>query len=304
MAKPFVIVLVILLVADFAACAAPNTISTGYDKFKDQTTVSTPLVNQRAKPGGDPWLIRVSAAYSYPGQSLTSPPDGATITVVTWSKNGLCFDGQKDSLVANIDCDRDRSTAAIQSYDGKLSQGLVSRAGAQGMETVEDDNYIETLTFQIPAEVFAKMAYSSQAGMEIGDCQIEFNVDLLDFMKQLAVLGRFGRRIPSLSSAAALPTTMPTSQPSTANGPVLAAYRQAMEKCIEKLSNTDEYKSAKAAVDQATQARNSASDEDIPAAAQKLLEARTRLHQLERDACDADPDVQKAKSSISQAPQN
>jgi hypothetical protein len=95
----------------------------------------------------------------------------------------------------------------------------------------------------------------------------------------------------------------PASQPSDSHAAdayaAAKAKREALEQaCLARLRATDQYQSAMLDLEQAKKDRTAATGDDIPAAAQKLMEASSAIHRLEQEALDQDPAVAAAKREM------
>ena len=285
---------VVVLVVVIAKAANGPKINQDYDKFKDQTTVSTATAFEEF---GWP-SVGVSASFTFPGRNLVAAPDSVVLTVRTVVQDHhFHFQADKASLKIIVLADDSRLSAPLDSYTGELRQEWVPGQTVPGreMDYVQIDSYIETMTFVLPAVDFAKVAYSRHSGMEIGDCKGDFGDDLLANFKELAMAGHLRRLSPAIQPSATQPSA---TQPSPESAAAANAYRKAKDACLAKLRATDEYKAALDAVNAAQQSRDAAPPDTLADAAQRLLQARTALHKLEDDALSADPEVIKAEQAL------
>jgi hypothetical protein len=111
--------------------------------------------------------------------------------------------------------------------------------------------------------------------------------------------------VPASTEPAAdqISPALPASQPSDSQAAdpyaVAKAKRQALEQaCLARLRATDQYQSAMLDLEQAKKDRIAAAGEDIPAAAQRLMQASSAVHRLEQDALDQDPTIAAAKHEM------
>jgi hypothetical protein len=109
----------------------------------------------------------------------------------------------------------------------------------------------------------------------------------------------------AIDTADAEPLTTPATRPSDdeqSSYALAKAKWEAQEQiCLDKLRQSDEYKSALAAADQAKSDRAAATGDDVIPAAQKLMQATSAVRQLEQDALSKDAGVAAAKSEMNAA---
>ena len=98
----------------------------------------------------------------------------------------------------------------------------------------------------------------------------------------------------------------PASRPSDTDLPdrfaqAKAAYQASTQACLDKLRQSADYQTALANLETAKQNRAAATGDSIPAAAQDLIQARTAVSTLERDALAHDPSIAAAKREMDAA---
>jgi hypothetical protein len=100
----------------------------------------------------------------------------------------------------------------------------------------------------------------------------------------------------SLASATSLAT--PTSQPSDRYARAKIAYADAVKSCLDKFHETSEYKTALANLESAKSTRLAAMGDEIAATAETLMQARSAVTSLEREALSRDAAVAAAKHDL------
>jgi hypothetical protein len=96
----------------------------------------------------------------------------------------------------------------------------------------------------------------------------------------------------------AIHISTPTSQPTDRYAIAKATYATTVQTCLDKLHLSDAFKSAATNLETAKANRATATGEDIPAAAQALMQARSALNTLEQNALTHDPAVAAAKHDL------
>jgi hypothetical protein len=283
---------VLLCWAGFCAGGEPTS---QYDAITNQTTAVTSESQCDHEGAGDataeaggaaPGQVKDLSFYvtcTYATQWATTPPETVCFVVNTLSYNNFAFQNHHEGLV--LLAGRQRIAAINTLYDSNFAD---VPPGIDGEH--------ERMEFKMSADDFRKMVHADKIDGQIGGCTFTLPADQLDSIQRFAALVRLNRPPEAAQPASTEPSTI---------AQALIAYHAAQDACKAKLTQKTDYLKARQAVAQAQEECDTATTDDVrAAAAAKVLAAKAVVRQLEDAAFEADPEVTAAKAALDAAQAN